>query len=183
MSSDTLHDPLLGVTPVRRRASHAAAGGGGGQRALGSSMRRAYRKIRKASARSTFNRLKLFRLRTSVKLRVVDMSELGLWWALGWRSALREVSELLPWIVTLSVVGRLKSGEPTEDGKHSEPAELAAMALTEIWGCVSQQTCCSARLSLRPAPGCPPPFSPSSLAATSLWTCPGRRAAPPRPCW
>jgi hypothetical protein len=75
-------------------------------------------------------RFSLLRMRTKVKLRV-DMGELALWWALAWRSALREVAELVPWIVSLAVVGRMP-------GSDSKPLE--AMALTENWGCARART-------------------------------------------
>jgi len=112
--------------PLLSQPRRALPSGLGGRAALGrsSSLNRAARgaKVKAVAPRAKFGRFSQFRLRSKVKLRV-DIGELALWWALAWRSAAREVAELVPWIITLVVVGDL--------GTRPQ----AAMAVAENWGC------------------------------------------------
>ena len=50
-------------------------------------------------------------------------TEAAAWWAVTWPSALRGVTELLPWLCTLVVVGRALGSD-----------ELAALSLAETFG-------------------------------------------------
>lgn len=47
--------------------------------------------------------------------------ELRQWWALAWPTSLRSLADLLPWLATLTMVGRVGT------------QELAALSLTESW--------------------------------------------------